>query len=111
MLSSLTGTMAVQTAASLQQKLRRGHFNLVDRPSRMLPRMFNPVQLNVDCSAKTPSKPAEGKPKRGRPTKGAEKALAAGGDDFATKHVNASAWSCESAPVFAKDVGCTRRTL
>ena len=38
----------------------------------MLPRIFNPVQLKVDCSAKTPSKAAEGKkPKRGKAAKGA----------------------------------------
>ena len=30
----------------------------------MLPRMFTPVQLNVDCSAKTPVKEPE--PKKGR---------------------------------------------
>ena len=45
---------------------------MIDRPSRMLPRMFNPVQLKVDCSAKTPSKAAEGKkPKRGKVAKAA----------------------------------------
>ena len=61
----------MQTSAALQVKLRRGQFNLVDRPSRMLPRIFNPVQLNVDCSAKTPGKAPEAKkPKRGRPAKG-----------------------------------------
>ena len=34
----------------------------------MLPRMFNPVQLNVDCSGKTPMKAAEGK--KGRKPRG-----------------------------------------
>ena len=51
----------LQTSAGLQTKLRRGNFQLLDRPPRMLPRLFNPVQLNVDCSAKTPVKEAEGK--------------------------------------------------
>jgi len=37
---------------------------LLERPPRMLPRMFNPVQLNVDCSGKTPMKAAEGKKAR-----------------------------------------------
>lgn len=84
---SLKASAAVQTAASLQQKLRQGRFNLVDRPSRMLPRIFNPVQLNVDCSAKTPSKPVEGKPKRGRPAnRAADKGQGAEGD--------CSAYSC-----------------
>lgn len=75
----------LQTAAALQDKLRRGHFKLVDRPSRMLPRIFNPVQLNVDCSAKTPCKTAEGKKtKRGRPARAAvEAGSAAEGDNLA----------------------------
>jgi len=54
----------LQTSASLQTKLRRGNFQLLERPPRMLPRMFNPVQLNVDCSGKTPMKAAEGKKAR-----------------------------------------------
>lgn len=42
-------------------------FQLLERPPRMLPRIFNPVQLNVDCSAKTPVKEEAGKKaKRGR---------------------------------------------
>lgn len=45
-------------------------FQLLERPPRMLPRMFNPVQLNVDCSAKTPVKEAESKKgKRGKAAK------------------------------------------
>lgn len=78
----------MQTSLALQAKLKRGQFSLVQRPSRMLPRMFNPVQLNVDCSAKTPCKAPEAKkPKRGRPAKakagkeaanGASNAAAAG---------------------------------
>ncbi len=54
----------LQTSVSLQTKLRRGNFQLLERPPRMLPRMFNPVQLNVDCSAKTPMKEAEGKKRK-----------------------------------------------
>ena len=42
-------------------------FQLLERPPRMLPRIFNPVQLNVDCSAKTPMKePDPKKAKRGK---------------------------------------------
>lgn len=58
----------LQTGASLQTKLRRGNFQLLERPPRMLPRMFNPVQLKVDCSGKTPMKAAEGK--KGRKPRG-----------------------------------------
>ena len=54
----------LQTSASLQNKLRRGNFRMLERPPRMLPRMFTPVQINVDCSAKTPVKEPE--PKKGR---------------------------------------------
>ncbi|KAL0033133.1 hypothetical protein WJX79_005148 [Trebouxia sp. C0005] len=60
----------LQTSASLQTKLRRGNFQLLERPPRMLPRMFNPLQLNVDCSGKTPMKAAEGK--KGRKPRGAK---------------------------------------
>ncbi|KAL0018444.1 hypothetical protein WJX77_010041 [Trebouxia sp. C0004] len=58
----------LQTGACLQTKLRRGNFQLLERPPRMLPRIFNPVQLNVDCSGKTPIKAAEGK--KGRKPRG-----------------------------------------
>ena len=54
----------LQTSASLQAKLRRGNFRMLERPPRMLPRMFNPVRLDVDCSAKTPMK--EPQAKKGR---------------------------------------------
>ncbi len=57
----------MQAAAALHDKLRKGNFELLPNPPRMLPRMFDPTQLNVDCSAKTPAK--EDKPKgtkRGR---------------------------------------------
>lgn len=77
----------MQTSAGLQAKLRRGMFQLLERPPRMLPRIFNPVQLNVACNAKTPVKEPEGKkPKRGRGGKvsGESRAGKASGDSRPT---------------------------
>ena len=46
----------MQAAAALHEKLRSGGFELMERSPRMLPSMFEPQQLNVDCSSKTPMK-------------------------------------------------------
>ena len=46
----------MQAAAALHEKLRSGSFELMQRSPRMLPSMFEPQQLNVDCSSKTPMK-------------------------------------------------------
>ena len=46
----------MQAAAALHEKLRSGSFELMERFPRMLPSMFEPQQLNVDCSSKTPMK-------------------------------------------------------
>ena len=62
-------------------------FQLLERPPRMLPRIFNPVQLNVACNAKTPVKEPEGKkPKRGRGGRGSgeSRASKASGDSQPT---------------------------
>lgn len=71
-------------------------FQLLERPPRMLPRIFNPVQLNVDCSAKTPVKEAEGKKaRRGRGAKvsGASRASKASGEGGAARPSSAAAGS------------------
>lgn len=46
----------MQAAAALHEKLRSGSFELMEHSPRMLPSMFEPQQLNVDCSSKTPMK-------------------------------------------------------
>ena len=90
---SRTAADLTQTSAGLQTKLRRGMFQLLERPPRMLPRIFNPVQLNVDCSAKTPVKEAEGKKaKRGRGAKasGESRASKASGGGKASRPASAA---------------------
>lgn len=83
----------VQTSAGLQAKLRRGMFQLLERPPRMLPRIFNPVQLNVACNAKTPVKEPEAKkPKRSRGGKasGESRASKGSGDSRAGRPASAA---------------------
>ena len=54
----------LQAMAALQEQLRHARFELYASSPRMLPRMYNPLRLDVDCSNKTPAKAAPAK--RGR---------------------------------------------
>ena len=56
--------------------LRSQAFDMHEPNPRMLPRQFNPSQLNVDCTIKSPSEQAEAQPpaKTGRATKGGSRA-------------------------------------
>ena len=68
-------------------------FQLLERPPRMLPRIFNPVQLNVDCSAKTPVKEAEGKKAkrdRGAKASGESRASKASGEGKVSRPASAA---------------------
>ena len=61
-----------QAMAELQAQLRHHRFQEYDRSPRMLPRAYNPVRLDVDCSNKTPPKaPAASKWARGGAALGA----------------------------------------
>lgn len=105
----LVGFLA-QTSVGLQAKLRRGMFQLLERPPRMLPRIFNPVQLNVDCSAKTPVKEPEGKKaRRGRGPKvsGASKASKASGEGSrASRPASAAATSTVAGQILERRCVC-----
>jgi len=57
--------MLLQATAALHDQLRHANFQLYDSSPRMLPRIYNPVRLDVDCSNKTPAKAPPVKSGRG----------------------------------------------
>lgn len=72
-LEDLKMATAVQNVAQLYSMLRSQAFDLHEPNPRMLPRQFNPVQLNVECAAASPIKQAVAPTKRASGKRGSKK--------------------------------------
>jgi hypothetical protein len=53
----MVSSSRMQNVAQLYSMLRTQDFDLYDPNPRMLPRQFNPTQLNVECAPPSPCQP------------------------------------------------------